>query len=144
MFFLLCKSTEIILRKQEGIRQIWGSRTCWGIAALQMKANLESQNHRIVEFGRDLCGSSSPNPLPKQGHLQQAAQDLFQAGLECSTMLGSRAVGFGPVCKALNRDYKESGQKAAWRSFCPWDTCLLPPGTAWLWPSLLLWPMVKP
>jgi len=31
--------------------------------------------------GRDLCGSSSPTLLPKQGHLQQAAQDLVQAGL---------------------------------------------------------------
>jgi len=31
----------------------------------------ESQNHRIVGVGRDLCGSSSPTPLPKQGHLQQ-------------------------------------------------------------------------
>ena len=43
---------------------------------------VESQNHRIVGVGRDLCGSSSPTPLPKQGHLQQAAQDLVQAGLE--------------------------------------------------------------
>jgi len=42
----------------------------------------ESQNHRIVRVGRDLCESSSPAPLPKQGHLQQAAQDLVQAGLE--------------------------------------------------------------
>ena len=25
----------------------------------------ESQNHRIVGVGRDLCGSSSPPPLPK-------------------------------------------------------------------------------
>ena len=41
-----------------------------------------SQNHRIVGVGRDLCGSSSPTPPPKQGHLQQAAQDLVQAGLE--------------------------------------------------------------
>jgi len=32
--------------------------------------------------GRDLCGSSRPTPLPKQGHLKQAAQDLVQAGLE--------------------------------------------------------------
>jgi len=32
--------------------------------------------------GRDLCGPSSPTPLPKQGHLQQAAQDCVQAGLE--------------------------------------------------------------
>ena len=42
----------------------------------------ESQNHRIVGVGRDLCGSSSPTLLPKQGHLQQAAQDLVQMGLE--------------------------------------------------------------
>jgi len=32
--------------------------------------------------GRDLCGSSSPTPLLKQGRLQQAAQDLVQVGLE--------------------------------------------------------------
>ena len=42
----------------------------------------ESQKHRIVGVGRDLCGSPSPALLPKQGHLQQAAQDLVQAGLE--------------------------------------------------------------
>ena len=36
----------------------------------------------MVGVGRDLCGSSSPTPLHKQGHLQQAAQDLVQAGLE--------------------------------------------------------------
>jgi len=41
-----------------------------------------SQNHRMLEVGRDLCGSSSPTPVPKQGHLEQAAQDLVQAGLE--------------------------------------------------------------
>jgi len=42
----------------------------------------ESQNHRMVGVGRDLCGSSSPTPLPKQGRLQQAAQDCAQTGLE--------------------------------------------------------------
>jgi len=36
----------------------------------------------MVRDGRDLWGSSSPNPLPKQGHLQQAAQDLVWVGLE--------------------------------------------------------------
>ena len=41
-----------------------------------------TQNHRMVGVGRDLCGSSSPTPLPKQGHPEQAAQDLVQAGLE--------------------------------------------------------------
>ena len=44
--------------------------------------NMAAENHRMFEVGRDLCGSSSPTPLPKQGHLQQAAQDLVQAGLE--------------------------------------------------------------
>ena len=43
------------------------------------------QNHRMLGVGRGLCGSSSPPPLPKQGHLQQAAQDLVQAGLEYSS-----------------------------------------------------------
>ena len=38
--------------------------------------------HRMAGIGRDLCGSSSPTLLPKQGHLQQAAQYLVQAGLE--------------------------------------------------------------
>jgi len=36
----------------------------------------------MVGVGRDLCGSSSPTPLPKQGHLQQAEQDHVQAGLQ--------------------------------------------------------------
>jgi len=43
----------------------------------------ESQNHRIAGVGRDLCGSPSPTPLLKQGHPEQAAQDLVQVGLEC-------------------------------------------------------------
>ena len=38
----------------------------------------ESQNGRVW----NLCGSSSPIPLLKQGLLQQAAQDLVQVGLE--------------------------------------------------------------
>jgi len=44
----------------------------------------ESQNHRMVGVGRDLCGSSSPTFLPKQGHLQQAVENLVQAGLDCN------------------------------------------------------------
>jgi len=36
----------------------------------------------MVGVGRDLCESPSPTPLLKQGHLQQAAQDLVQSGLE--------------------------------------------------------------
>jgi len=48
----------------------------------QQHQNTESQNHRMVGVERDLCGSSGPTPLPKQGRLQQAAQDLVQVGLE--------------------------------------------------------------
>jgi len=36
----------------------------------------------MVGVGRDLCGSSSPTLLSKQGHLQQAAEDRVQVGLE--------------------------------------------------------------
>jgi len=36
----------------------------------------------MVGVGRDLWGSPSPTPLPKQGHPEQAAQDLVPAGLE--------------------------------------------------------------
>jgi len=36
----------------------------------------------MVGVGRDLSGSSGPTLLLKQGHLQQAAEDLVQAGLE--------------------------------------------------------------
>jgi len=33
----------------------------------------------MAGVGRDLCGSSGPTPLPKQAHLEQAAQDRIQA-----------------------------------------------------------------
>jgi len=36
----------------------------------------------MFAVGRDLWESSSPTRLPKQGHLQQAAQDFVQVGLE--------------------------------------------------------------
>ena len=36
----------------------------------------DSQNHRMVEVGRDLWRSSSTTPLLKQGPLKQVAQDL--------------------------------------------------------------------
>jgi len=48
----------------------------------QSLSSRDSQNHRMFEVGRDLCGSSGPTPLLKQGHPEQAAQDLVQAGLE--------------------------------------------------------------
>jgi len=36
----------------------------------------------MVEVGRDLWGSSSPTPLPKQGHLEQAAKDHVKVDFE--------------------------------------------------------------
>ena len=56
----------------------------WGVpggSPQEWEGITESQNHRMVGVERDLCGSSSPPLLPKQGHLQQAAQDLVQAGI---------------------------------------------------------------
>ena len=42
-----------------------------------------SQKHRMFGVGRDLCGSPSPTPLPKQGHPEQAAQsDLSATGTD--------------------------------------------------------------
>jgi len=51
-------------------------------ALLPSKILSKMKLHRIVGVGRDLCGSSSPTPLPKQGHPEQVAQDLIQVGLE--------------------------------------------------------------
>jgi len=37
----------------------------------------ESWNHRMLGVGRDLCVSSSPTPMLKQGHLEQAFYFLW-------------------------------------------------------------------
>ena len=36
----------------------------------------------MLGHGRDLCGLSSPPPLPKEGHLEQAAQERVQVGFD--------------------------------------------------------------
>jgi len=41
-----------------------------------------TENHSMAAVGRDLCRSSGPTPLPKQGHPEPAAQDLVQVGFE--------------------------------------------------------------
>jgi len=41
-------------------------------------------NHRMVRVGRDLCGSSSPTLLPKQGHPQH------RAGSSCTCGAGTQ------------------------------------------------------
>ena len=56
-----------------------------------------SQNHRMFGVGRALQRSSSPTPLPQQGHLQQAAQDLVQAGFEYLQRRGLHSLPGQPV-----------------------------------------------
>lgn len=38
--------------------------------------------HRMLGVGRDLQRSSGPTPLPKQDHIEQAAQKHIQLGFE--------------------------------------------------------------
>jgi len=37
----------------------------------------------MVGVEKNLCGSSGPTPLSKQGHLELVAEDLIQAVFEC-------------------------------------------------------------
>ena len=60
----------------------------------------------MVGVGRDLCGSSSPTLLPKQGHLQQAAQDLVQAGLDSSEGVSTISLGSLFQCSGTLRGKK--------------------------------------
>ena len=54
------------------------------LSLLSLSSNCSLADHRTVQVARNLCGSSTPTPLPKQGHLhlQHAAQDLVQGGFE--------------------------------------------------------------
>ena len=58
-----------------------------------------SQNHRMVGVGRDLCGSSSPTLLPKQG-------DFFKVGF---------LLGFFFFWSKVEKDHKSlSGERPLW------------------------------
>lgn len=57
-------------------------RTCFiPLVNLQLSVQLELQNHRMIEIGRDLWGSYSG--VTQQGHLEQVAQDDVQVGFDC-------------------------------------------------------------
>jgi len=62
--------------------QPYTNASAWSVWMDACAQVTESQNHRMFGVGRDLCGSSSPTPLPKQGQPEQAAQDLVQPGLD--------------------------------------------------------------
>ena len=72
-----------------------------------------SQNHRIVGVGRDLCGSSSPALLPKQGHLQQAAQDQGlrkkRVGESWASLVSQNCGTWGPHHNNSNYRQKREG-----------------------------------
>jgi len=65
------------------------------IFKLKSPSFTESQNHGMVRVGRDLCGSSSPTSLPKQGHYSRLHRTLSRWVLNISregdstTSLGS-------------------------------------------------------
>ena len=66
---LFCLHSGVAHRPQPTPRST-STRCCAAQPGPPLSLVTESQNHRIVGVGRDLCGSSSPTPLPKQGHLQ--------------------------------------------------------------------------
>jgi len=60
-----------------------GLRMNIGVSSLiELRHYRITQNHRMVGWGMSLWRSSSPTLLPKKSHLQQAAKDRVQAGLE--------------------------------------------------------------
>jgi len=65
----------------------------------------------MVGVGRDLCGSSSPALPPKQGHLQQAAEDLVQAGLE---YLQRRRLHYLPKSQKLHAFFPQAPEAQMW------------------------------
>ena len=83
--------------QQEKVQQLPGHR--WEKAQSGMErrcqvqsshvghAITESQNHRMVGVGRDLCGSSSPTLLPKQGCHHPSRQEWVLLLQGCSNFL---------------------------------------------------------
>jgi len=85
----------------------------------------ESQNHRILGVGRDLWLSPSPNPLPKQGHQQQAAQHHVQAGLNISRE-GDSTAPLGSLCQgSVTLRGKKIFLMFSWNFLC-FSLCPLP------------------
>jgi len=96
----------------------------------------------MVGVGRDLCGSPSPTPLPKQGCLQQAAQDLVQAGLEYLQRRRLHNISGRPV-PGLHHPQREAVlphvqtelPSASVCAHCPLSCCWAPLKRVWPHPS---------
>jgi len=63
------------------------SQQCAQVA--KKATRIESQNHRMVGVGRDLCGSSSPTLLPKHPGLSQEWSGQQEQGRDPVTVLGT-------------------------------------------------------
>ena len=79
----VCKGLSVLKAQwvPKHFRRGWGSQDTGGITRWGTASGL-SQNHGMAEVGRDLWRSSSPTPLPKQGHLERIAQDCVQMAFE--------------------------------------------------------------
>ena len=68
------KKANVISIFKKGKQEDIGNYSLVNLTSILVKAIweliTESQDQRMVGVGRDLCGSSSPTTLPKQGHLQ--------------------------------------------------------------------------
>jgi len=76
----------------------------WNFTESQNYRITESQNHRMVGVGRDLCGSSGPTPLPKQGHLEQVT--FLKPCLLCWAM---DCPCLSVLCSPVQRDWGYRG-----------------------------------
>jgi len=86
---------------------------------------LISQNHRMFGVGRDLCGSPSPTPLPKQGHPEQAAQDCVQVGFEYLQRRRLHSLPGQPVPGLRHPQMKKFFLGFIWNFLC-FSLCPLP------------------
>jgi len=92
----------------------------------------------MLGVGSDLCGSSSPTPPARQGHLQLDAQDLFQAGLEYKkekpaswdngSLTGQQMKRTITTIILIRKIYKINSGNAQGNSHCPMPSVLLSHG----------------
>jgi len=84
-----------------------------------VRKSIGEWNHRMLGVGRDLCGSSIPTSLPKQGHLQQAAQDLVHA---CREYLQRRRLHIFPGQHVPVLLHHQSDSRLPWPKCSPTTT----------------------